>query len=145
MNKLLIILAVMSFCSLNILHSVEPSLSSTNNQTDLTADAPRIFDKPDLSWFKEDMRAEKILISTGAVSVTIGSAMLLSGLLLYFLKPTAQSTTNDYAFLSITGVGGGLMLTGSVLITVGSIRLGIYNAANKETTYLGLSLTFCLM
>ncbi len=114
----------------NLQFSLKTNTNSSFTSTGVFSDyfstnKPKIFDKPDMSWFKEKGRLEKLSLFGGAVSVTIGSALLLSGLLLYFLKPTAQSQTNDYTFLSLIGVGGGLTVLGIPFLITGAIRLRI--------------------
>ena len=98
----------------------------------------KIFDKPDLDWIKEKNRLEKIFIATGVVSLTIGFSMFLAGLLNYFVTFNATTIdgepiiTSRNTYISLMGVGSGLMAAGIPFVLVGSIKLGIKRRKKKE-------------
>jgi hypothetical protein len=86
----------------------------------------------DTEWFKERYRTEKIFISVGAVTISVGFAVLLAGLINYFVTFDAQTNTTKTASYVLMGVGGGLNAAGLPFLLVGTIKLGAMKNSEKK-------------
>lgn len=82
------------------------------------------FSDLDFSWFKEQYRGEKLLISIGVISMVVGTPFLLVGLLNYFIPFVEKSTLGDTTYIVFMGVGSGIIGVGLTLTIVGGARLG---------------------
>ncbi len=100
----------------------------------------KIFDEPDYSWIKEEGRMEKIFIAAGTISIVIGFGLFLAGLINLLIPFDAVSsggqpiTALRNAYISLIGIGGGLMATGIPFIIVGVVRLGKNKTKKSDDT-----------
>lgn len=85
----------------------------------------------DFSWFREKYRMEKLFISIGIVSITMGVPFILSGTLCYIIQPTDQTDLGDTLYFALIGVGGGLMATGTGFVIGGAVSLYIKKKNNR--------------
>lgn len=100
------------------------------------------FSDLDFSWFKQQYRAEKLLISIGVISMVVGTPFLIVGLLNYFVPFVEQSTLGDTTYIVFMGVGGGIIGVGLTLTIVGGARLGYLKKKAKGpavTLYFGFN------
>ena len=87
------------------------------------------FSNDEVDKIELNSKVNRILIAFGAVTLAIGTSMLLAGLINYFVPFDAVSVngkqiTEVYnVYYILMGVGGGLMGTGIPLIITGSVRI----------------------
>lgn len=115
------------------------SISFFSDESDGKKIKSPIFENIDLSYFQEKDRGFKLIVAIGVVSFSIGSALLLAGLINYFVNFNAVSINGNpievsyNTYYALMGVGGGLMAVGLPLLLVGSIKLGMKGKKQKKT------------
>ncbi|HOL56099.1 MAG TPA: hypothetical protein PLD75_00920 [Spirochaetota bacterium] len=129
-----------------IQHNFYFSMTFYNDTTsDLTDDKNKkenpILKDIDFSWFKEKYRLEKILISSGIITMTIGLPLLIVGIVNYFLPLADKSYVSDLTSLSLIGVGSGLIGCGGIVMIVGVIRFNVLKNKEKSSTSFSIGIS----